>query len=185
MYTMSRSDSSDLREKKNCMRCMIGDKYWHYRDGNAGRGRVMKKKIVKYICIALGVCIIVYHIFWIYNYLLFTKYVDGLDELVKFQSYSVLEDDFIYHVKFPYYLYFTGNLAVSTKDSEYTLIIWPSRFRDTRYGVRIPFENNGFTEIMLNQELKSEYAEDQIYIDENKEQIEELFYRASERWIIE
>lgn len=144
----------------------------------------MKKKIVKYIWIALGICIIVYHIFWIYNYLLFTKYVDGLNELKKFQSYSVLENDFIYHVKFPYYLYFTGNLAVSTKDSEYTLIIWPSRFRDTRYGVRIPFENNGFTCIMLNQEMKAEDANDQIYIDESKKQIEELFYKAFERWTI-
>lgn len=145
----------------------------------------MKKKIVRCIWIALGICIIVFHIFWIYNYLLFSKYIDGLNEFIKFQSYSVLEDDFIYHVKFPSYLSFTGNLAVSTKNSEYTLIIWPSRFRDTRYGVMIPIENNTFASIMLNQEMKSEDVYDQIYIDENMEQIEELFYKASERWGIE
>lgn len=142
----------------------------------------MKKKILKSLALVLGTAVIIFHICWFYNYSLYTRFTDGLNELVKFVTFSILEDDYIYHVKFPSYPTFTGNLAVSTSDSEYTLIIWPSRFEATEYGVMFPTGPETFTSIMVNRQLEAENEYDQILIEENRAQLEDLFQKASKRW---
>lgn len=142
----------------------------------------MKKKILKKVVIVLGVLVIVYHACWFYNYSLFSRFKDGLDVNQKFMSYSSLVDGYIYHVKYPFYTSFIGNLAVATDDSDYTLIIWPSRFTDTEYGVMVPTGNDSFTSIMINEKVEAENEYDQVLIDKNKEQIEDLFQKATERW---
>lgn len=144
----------------------------------------MKKKRVRGVIIIFSILIIVFHICWFYNYSLYLHLTDGLDEFVKFQSYSILEDNFIYHVKRPSYMSFTGNLAISTKDGEYTLIIWLSRFKSSKYGIILPIGNDRDESIslMIDKNLMTENEYDQIFIEENREQIEELFYRAYVRW---
>lgn len=142
----------------------------------------MKKKFFKIVALIVGIVVIVFHIVWFYNYSLFEKFTDGLKEIKRFESFSTIESGYIYHVKCPSYTSFTGNLGVVTENNEYALIIWPSRFKDTEYGVMIPSENGNSISVMINKELMAEDKYDQIYIDENRDQIEVLFEKAYEKW---
>lgn len=142
----------------------------------------MKKNLSKKVAVILSFNVIIFHICWIYNYSLFMKFTDGLNELKKFETFSVLKDNYIYHVKFPYYLRFTGNLAVATSKNEYTLIIWPSRYKQTEYGVMLPIEEDTVISIMIDKNLKAEDQYDQIYVEQNREQIEDLFQKAYDKW---
>lgn len=142
----------------------------------------MKKKSYKIVAVIIGIAVLIFHIFWFYNYSLFQRFTDDLDEIIRFQTYSKSEDGYIYHVKLPSYTSFTGNLGIVKDNSEYALIIWPSRFKDTEYGVMIPDENGSTISIMISKELMAEDKYDQFYIDESKIQIEALFRRADEKW---
>lgn len=142
----------------------------------------MKKKIVRWTAAIFALIVIVFHICWFYNYFLFTKFTDGLNEFKKFVTFSILEENYVYHVKLPSYLTFTGNLAVSNGNGEYSLIIWPSRFQDTKYGVRIPIENEATVSIMISRDLEAEDEYDQPIVDESREHILDLFEKASKRW---
>lgn len=144
----------------------------------------MKKRIFKEIIIAFGIVIVIFNMIWLYNYSLFKEFNNGLEEYKKFQTYSTYEDGYSYNLKFPSYLSFVGNLAVSVHDGDnsYTLIIWPSRFKDTKYGVMVPEGHGGNVSIMISEDLEAEDEYDQIYIDENIEQIEVLFQKAHEKF---
>lgn len=142
----------------------------------------MKKKKYKTLTLIAAIIIFIFHICWFYNYSLYSKFTNGLNELVKFQTFSVLEDGYVYHVKFPSYPTFTGNLAVSLNGSNYTLIIWPSRFENTEYGVMVPIRQDTFTSIMINRQLEAQNEQDQSLVEEHRTQIEDLFQKASNRW---
>lgn len=142
----------------------------------------MKKKILRFMAFLCLAGVVIYNVCWFYNYYLFTQFTDGLDELEKFNMYSILEDDYIYDVAFPSYLSFTGNLCVSTGNNEYSLLIWPSRYKDTEYGVMIPSENDSIIGIMVNRELEAEDKFDQPYVEQCKKELEILFEKADARW---
>lgn len=145
----------------------------------------MKKKKVKKMFIAfVGIFIIIYHGCWVYNFLLYTKFTEGMEETKKFSYYDAFEDGYIYDVMFPAYLYFTGNLAVSAKvgDNDISLLIWPSRFKKTEFGVMLPAVGNSIQSIMIDKNgIALEEYEKQA-TEEYKEEIENLFQKASERW---
>lgn len=142
----------------------------------------MNKKLIKWTVIVFMFGVIIYHVFWFYNYSMYNKYTEGLNELRKFTTFSILENDTVYHVKFPSYPTFTGNLAVATGDGEYSLIIWPSRYTDTEYGARITMDNDTYVSIMINRNLETDIEKNQLLIDEHRDKIEELFQKATARW---
>jgi hypothetical protein len=144
------------------------------------------KKILKAIGIFCTTAFIIFNLVWFSNYLMYRKFTDGLQEIMSFSAYDILVDGYGYHVKFPDYLSFTGNLAVITEDNKYTLIIWPSLFAETKYGVMVVTESNEYTDffvqIMIDRDLVSEYDDDQALIDQHRENIEDLFQKANARW---
>ncbi|MFJ7405713.1 MULTISPECIES: hypothetical protein [unclassified Lysinibacillus] len=112
----------------------------------------------------------------------YSKYIGDLDVFIPNRSYILSHNAYLYNVKFPDYLSLVGNLAVSTGDNKYALIIWPSFIGDNKYGIQITDENKQTYSIMINRDLSVIDDVHEELIDNNKEQVETLFTKAQEMW---
>ena len=97
------------------------------------------------------------------------------------------KEGFSYSIKYPDYLSFTGNLAISMPSEDYdfytdSLIIWPNFFKDYEYGVILYDENNNEYMIEVNENKEPKEPEYQEIIDIHKENIDILFDKANEFW---
>ena len=102
----------------------------------------MKKNLFKFIGLGLLLIVLVYHGVWFANRCLIyyplteniPKHVSGV------YAYYDPESKYNYNVKFPNYLSFTGNLAISSNNGE-GLIIWPGFFgKDYTYGLMLEYK---------------------------------------------
>lgn len=68
------------------------------------------------------------------------------------------EENYAYTVAISFILSFTGNLGVVDMDDGDTMIIWPSRYRDTRYGFMITTKEGEPYSIELDENLETEHT---------------------------
>lgn len=142
------------------------------------------KKIVLSIgvlCLAFGL----YNVIWFgWRACKYNSYTENLDVFIEHLSYVyTAEDGYLYNVKMPDYLTFTGNLCVATPDGGAALLIWPKVLGGYRYGFQIEKDNEIYS-IMLNQDFEAEDAQFKDIIDENNNVITELNSKAIEMWHI-
>lgn len=97
------------------------------------------------------------------------------------------EDGYIYSVKKPSYLRFTGNLGISNNENQEALIIWPLISGGYEYGFRI--QKNGVAyEIYVDENMEPIHKDDKVAIQKVKEykaELEELLSKANEMWQLE
>ena len=153
----------------------------------------MKKKYK--IIIGVVLAFIIANVSW---YLLaknkYGPYVEKVPEVVKLEmNYLRDKDGYNYNVKTPNYLSLTGNLGISTGESEVAseykacdLLIFPSMLKSGKYRciATIQVENNAKA-IEFNQkfELAKEYDPNVLKEFEGQEDtFEELFNRADKMW---
>lgn len=141
----------------------------------------------KIIILLMVICLLfgVYNLIWYFTtQVKYSTYSENMDEFIPNRSYVLEgEDGYLYNVKYPDYLSFTGNLGVSNNNNEVSLIIWPSIFGEDKYGLKIDTIDDSY-EIIIDREMKAEVSEDDKIIEKYKEEIEKLFQKADERWNI-
>lgn len=144
-----------------------------------------KKFIKRYkaVLIPIGLIFVfgIYNLLWFINYASYNRFLT--DSYIKLDAYSYIydsEEGWIFFVKKPDYLSFTGNLHLSRQSVDNELLIWPSLFREDRYGVSIYTGMDGeiytFIDIMIDNQGNciSGKQEDEKLIEENAESINEL-----------
>lgn len=97
------------------------------------------------------------------------------------------EDGYIYSVKKPGYLSFTGNLAVSNDEKQESLIIWPLITGGYEYGFSIQKDGQPY-EFYVDENMKPIDKDDSVAIEkveEYKVELEELLSKAKEMWKLE
>ncbi|KXG10854.1 hypothetical protein AT864_00722 [Anoxybacillus sp. P3H1B] len=97
------------------------------------------------------------------------------------------EDGYIYSVKKPNYLRFTGNLVVANNEKGETLIIWPLIFGGYEYGFRLQKDGAAY-EIYVDENMEPINKDDTVAaqkVEEYKVELEELFSKANEMWELE
>ena len=141
----------------------------------------------KIIILLMVICLLfgVYNLIWYFTtQVKYSTYSENMDEFIPNRSYVLEgEDGYLYNVKYPDYLSFTGNLGVSNNNNEVSIIIWPSIFGEDKYGLKIDTIDDSY-EIIIDREMKAEVSEDDKIIEKYKEEIEKLFQKADERWNI-
>jgi len=142
-----------------------------------------KKKKMIIILATIFSMFIVYNLLWYaWMNVKYSKYTRDLEEIIPNRSYVLSQNAYLYNVKFPDYLSLVGNLAVSTEDNKYALIIWPSFIGDNKYGIQITDKNKQTYSIMINRDLSVIDDVHEEIIDNNKEQVETLFKKAQDMW---
>lgn len=98
----------------------------------------MKKKITILIIIMISM-IALYTILWYGNaQLVFSEYEKENFQAPPVGSGKIKEiGEYVLIVKKPDYGTFTGNLGITGQHSNISIIIWPSLFKDTKYGLII------------------------------------------------
>lgn len=147
-----------------------------------GEGTKKKKQIILIlICLFCA-----YNIVWFgWRQLRYKKYIENFDVFRPHYSYVLgPKDGFLYNVKLPDYLTYTGNLCVSTEDGTVGLLIWPKIFAGYRFGVQIEADDNTIYNIMLKADFTAEDAAFADLLDTYKETILELRNRANRKWEI-
>lgn len=94
------------------------------------------KKKKRSILLGIISCVIAFNIVWLINYCRYYKYVKVLGKNELNQPIFVDEDKCTYSAFYPYYLGFTGNLAIcdfrpsdlKSGDTLVDMIIWPKPF---------------------------------------------------------
>jgi hypothetical protein len=113
----------------------------------------------------------------------YQKYVEVIPKN-EFGVHVKEKDDYLYNVKKPGYLHFTGNLGVSKTDSMDGLIIWPLLNGGYEYGIR--FQNGDeIFEILVDENMKPIDKDDKVaaqQVEKNKEEIERLISKANKMW---
>lgn len=144
-----------------------------------------KKRRVIIILTVIGVLFGLYNLIWYFTtQSKYGNYIDHMDEFVANRSYILNPGDgYLYNVKYPDYLTFTGNLGISDDNHLISLIIWPSFIGENKYGVRIT-DNDNVYEVMLDKEMKAKESENNEIIDKHIGEIQEMFQKADEQWDI-
>lgn len=148
-----------------------------------------KKKIALCVFVALIACLLVYSGIWYFmTHKKYGAYTEGLDinetgGLRKILSpvYYSGDGEHEYTVAFPGYLSYVGNLGVSEAQSGMSLLIWPSIFGESEYGV-ILYDEGQDHQIMIKREGKAEDGSQQGLVDRYSQSIEELFEFAEKQW---
>jgi len=148
----------------------------------------MKNKKTKIIALTTVVIIILFGIYNIVWYSIiqskYNTYIENMDEFRKNKSYILKGDDgFLYNVKLPDYLSFTGNLGVTTEDGKYALLIWPNAFNNrVKYGVQLVNADNEMVRVMINEDITALNDNYSDIIEKNKVEINELLIKAKYKW---
>lgn len=94
------------------------------------------------------------------------------------------EDGYLYNVKKPSYLSFTGNLGVSNKEKGEILIIWPLISGGYEYGFRLQKDGVAY-EIYVDENMEPIDKNNSVAtqnVKENKAELEKLFSKANKMW---
>ena len=97
------------------------------------------------------------------------------------------KEGFSYSVKYPDYLSFTGNLAISmpSEDDDYfsdALIIWPNLLKGYEYGLILYDEENNEYMIEIDENKNPKDSEYKEIVNDHKDNIDILFEKADEVW---
>ena len=146
------------------------------------------KRYVKRITAVLLALFAAYNLFWVAVVgSVYRDFLPGTREVYPMRTYAIDDlDGYTFNVKLPDYLSFTGNLGVQPKEGgQCALIIWPGIFRETRYGAFLPVGEGSFYGVYLTEDGKAlPDAPERIrrLVEENREDIDELFTRADALW---
>ena len=146
------------------------------------------KRYVKRITAVLLALFVAYNLFWVAVVgSVYRDFLPGTREVYPLRTYAIDDlDGYTFNVKIPDYLSFTGNLGVQPKEGgQCALIIWPGIFRETRYGAFLPVGEGNFYGVYLTEDGKAlPDAPERIrrLVEENREDIDELFTRADTLW---
>lgn len=106
-----------------------------------------KKKIIKIAAIVIGGLFLIWSLVWYFtSYCYYMQYDNALKRLNDYEKIDAFrasahdDDGYNYSVKYPSFLSWTGNIAISepmTEDYQLDsgLIVWFSKFEETEYGV--------------------------------------------------
>lgn len=166
----------------------------------------MKKKLL-FILILLGILIIGYNAVWLINLQKYIKLEHKVGYSEHYGTYAIEKDGYVFSVRRPRYLSFTGNLAVTKKrhytqdvsEYEYTdLLVWPEFTGGYTTGVRICRETVVYAEERVMSDGNSidlEFGKDGKLIPEcaymeedylaHKSEIDELIINCEEVWGID
>lgn len=132
--------------------------------------------------------IVILFIFWNLIWLLITtfKYHHFVEVIPKnkWGLHMKKEDGYLYSVKKPDYLSFTGNLAISTKDNQELLLIWPLVSGGYEYGFKLQKDGDAF-EIYIDDKLNPINKKDQFAlqkVNDYKSDLENLLTKAKNMW---
>ncbi|MCP3795520.1 MULTISPECIES: hypothetical protein [unclassified Paenibacillus] len=102
----------------------------------------------------------------------------------KFGNHIIKKDGYVYNVKRPDYLSFTGNLGINNPEARETLIIWPLIDGSYEFGVRL--QKDGIIyELSLDEQMQPVDQNDKqtnILIQELKPEITALYEKANSMW---
>lgn len=146
---------------------------------------IIKHKIITSI-IAILVLFITLNIFWFfYTGNKYGELTQGMIEDDARLSYHILESDqYVYNVKYPDYLSFTGNVAVGSPDNKAALIIWPGFFNQNKYGIQL-IDDSGITnDIMVNKDMRALNPEYQEILNKQEQKVALVFDKAKNKWPI-
>ena len=149
------------------------------------------KKFLKIILVILIVFILLNIVWFSWRAIKYNNYSKGMD---KNTAYSIFvpkylkndEEGFSYSVKYPDYLSFTGNLAISMPSEDYdyfsdSLIIWPN-LRGYEYGLILYDEENNEYMIEVDESKKPKDSEYKEILNDHKDNIDILFEKANKFW---
>lgn len=144
----------------------------------------MKKKKSKIIIAVSSIFVLfsIFNLLWYLSYKNYSNYSENLEEFVPRKSYVLKKEGYLFNVKYPDYLSFTGNLAVATNDEKIALIIWPSYFGKTKYGIQIEDEDKMIHSIMIEKNRKAVNSKDRKMIESNMVDIKSLFQKSEVMW---
>lgn len=151
---------------------------------NCKKRSKFKKIIIIILAVIIGFGL--YNLTWLgWRTLKYKSYTTGLEEFIENMSYVyTAEDSYLYNVKMPDYLTYTGNLCVSVPEGECALLIWPKVISGYDYGVQIQIEEEVYS-IMLNNDFSAEDSQFDGIVGEYSETITELHEKAKKMWNIE
>ena len=166
----------------------------------------MKRKLV-IILVVLGVLILGYNVVWLINYQKYVKLGHKIGYSEYYGAYAMEKDGYVFSVKKPRYLSFTGNLAVAAKrhytqnktEYEYIdLLVWPRFTGGYTIGVRICKESVNYGEERVMSDGNSidiEFGKDGKLLPEcthlkddylaYKNEIDNLIKQCEEVWEID
>lgn len=149
---------------------------------------ICKNNKVKKIIIIILIIIIgfgIYNLAWLgWRNIKYKSYKTGLEEFIENKSYVYTADDnYLYNVKLPDYLTYTGNLCVSVPEGECALLIWPKVIGGYDYGVQIQIDEETYS-IMLNNDFLAEDSQYDEMVDKYSDTITELHEKAKKMWNI-
>ena len=147
------------------------------------------KRFLKIILVILIIFILINIIWFCWRAIKYNSYSKGMD---KNTSYSIFvpkylkndKEGFSYSVKYPDYLSFTGNLAISMPSEDYfsdSLIIWPN-FKGYEYGLILYDEENNEYMIDVDENKSPKDSEYKEIANDHKDNIDILFEKANEFW---
>ena len=144
----------------------------------------MKRKRWKRVLAALGAAALlfgVYNLWWYFQvYAPYKPYTEGFSVFEEGVSYYWNpEDGFLYNVKLPDYLRWTGNLCIATRDNNNALLIWPGRTRETEYGLDL---DGVQFRVRVTEDMEPLDSAYQGLVDEHREIDDRLLKRANEVW---
>lgn len=143
--------------------------------------KISPKKILSYLAIVF----VVFNIFW-YTWRS-SKFKDFSQDMQEFDpNTSFVSTDkagYLYNVKYPDYLSFTGNLAVASPDGKAGLIIWPNIVRGYEFGVQI--EDGETYNIKVDSKFKAYDKNFSKIVGKYKDDLNNLVKKAESFWNIE
>lgn len=145
------------------------------------KGELKKKLNVKNVLLLLISIFVVWNFSW---YLVTTiRYHEFVKAVPKNEigTYVKKEDGYIFNVRKPSYLHYTGNLGVSSLQNKVSLIIWPQIFGGYKYGIRIQDDDKVY-EIYVDGNMKPISKENSAIIDKYNAKVEKLSSIAKEMW---
>ncbi|MBA4538844.1 hypothetical protein H1Z61_17380 [Bacillus aquiflavi] len=151
----------------------------------------MKK--YKKIIVALTILIVLYNISWFSVY--FFKYHSYTKNfpITENGKYLLEKDGYYFSVKKPDYLSYTGNLAITNKTNDLSIIIWPLLTKGYEYGLQMTSDDQTIYHIIVDSDLKYVDDKNSKFIDktvankiikDNKTEIEAMVSKAHNIWNI-
>lgn len=145
--------------------------------------KITKKKVL-IVSIVLLILFGIWNIAWyVLTELRYNKFLKAVPEN-DWGIHAVQKDGYNYNVKRPFYLFFVGNLGVSSSNNSSALIIWPHIFGGYEYGFRLQDGDVAY-EILLDDELKPVDKNDKevsMIVEKYKTEIFSLYNKANDMW---
>ncbi|UAC48328.1 hypothetical protein K6959_17700 [Bacillus aquiflavi] len=103
------------------------------------------------------------------------------------------KDGYYFSVKKPDYLSYTGNLAITNKTNDLSIIIWPLLTKGYEYGLQMTSDDQTIYHIIVDSDLKYVDDKNSKFIDktvankiikDNKTEIEAMVSKAHNIWNI-